>query len=188
MRRTQELQCRSSSKSVNCRDSSVSFPYRVGPILVSHSHVIPWALPKKPVTIQISDCHGPGKMRHHMLLWQRWPQHHQYHCVLIWGSCLAALGMSGETKLLRESGQEWRETEGKKKRNLMMSLFWCHLQGEYPVCILLQTMVVNTFSLQSKLLLLAQHQDSCQKLWDRQGQLISGYWSTSIRWCFPNML
>lgn len=49
-------------------ETALSFPYRVGPILALHSHVIPWALPKKPVTIQISDCHGPRKMRHHMLL------------------------------------------------------------------------------------------------------------------------
>lgn len=131
-----ELQCKSSSKSVNCRDSSVSFPYRVG-------HIIPWVLPKKPVTVQISDSHGPGNMSHHMLLWHRLPQHHQYHWVLIWGSCVAALGMDGETMLLRESGQEWRDTKGGKK--LVFSLLGCHLQGKYPVCILLQTTAVYTF-------------------------------------------
>lgn len=49
-------------------ESSVSFPYRVDPILASHSHIIPWVLPKKLVTLQISDSHGPGKMSHLMLL------------------------------------------------------------------------------------------------------------------------
>lgn len=77
-------------------------------------------LPKNPVTIQISDSHVPGKMSHHMLLWHRLPQHHQYYWVLIWGSCVAALGMDGETMLLRESGQEWRETLGAEKN-------WCFL-------------------------------------------------------------
>lgn len=119
-----ELQCRSSSKSVNCRDSSVSFPYRVG-------HIIPWVLPKKPVTVRISDSHGPGKMSHHILLWHRLPQHHQYHCVLIWGSCVAALGMDGETMLLRESGQEWRETLGGKKKLVFSLLCKANIQSAF---------------------------------------------------------
>lgn len=60
MWRTQQIQCRSSSKSFYCRESFVSFPYRVGHILASHSHIILWMLPNKPVTVQISDSHGPG--------------------------------------------------------------------------------------------------------------------------------
>lgn len=94
----------------------------------------------------------------------------------------------GETKLLRESGQEGGERE--KSWNLVFS-FAASLMSFAGQISYLHSFTHHGsryFFLYSQCSFSAQHQDSCQWLWGREGQFISIYCSTSISWCFPNML
>lgn len=46
-------------------------PSHSGPVPASRPGVIPWVLPEKPTTVQISDSHGPESTSQHMLTCDR---------------------------------------------------------------------------------------------------------------------
>lgn len=188
MQRTQELQCRSSSKSTDCRESFVSFPYRVAHILASHSHIIPWMLPEKPVTVQISDSHGPGKNESpHAPVTQVPPTPISLHADLrhLFGS--TGNGWRNQAAEGVRVGMERDSRKEKKKFGVFSPL----------VSFAGQISSLHSFTDHGSKHFFLYSQSSCfwpnirtlaRKSWNRQGQFISGYCSTSIRWYFPKML